>query len=383
MRKRLLIEGWRQVPHSYGLVAQAHCLCLLERDDVELRFLDLPYFLASWQRTSGLSSPEQEHALMSIREPEATFVPDATFRLWPERPNFSAPDAGRKFVFATAEYRVLLDEYVNGYRSAGDVPDSVDVITPSQWSAHAFTRFGMAPERVHILPHGIDPRIYCRDETSRAATRQHLAIGDDFLFMSVGAMTWNKGLDVLLAAFSRVLEKRPSTRLLLKGVDALYPSKSYVQEVVGDLPAPARNAVARRLIYVGGTFSMARMGDILRAADCYVSPYRAEGFNLPVLEAAACGVPVLCTAGGPTDEFTDPASTLRIRSTPGVRPLTATQTGDFLVPDVDHLVDLMLYVADDPPKARELGAQAALHTHRHFTWDKVTDRLVTHLFPVH
>ena len=261
--------------------------------------------------------------------------------------------------------------------------DSVDVITPSQWSQHAFTRFGIAPERIHVVPHGVDPQIHRPDETSRAATRQRLAIGDDFLFMSVGAMTWNKGLDVLLSAFSRVLEKRPATRLLLKGVDALYPSKSYVREVLGDLPASARNAVARQLIYIGGTFSTARMGDLLRAADCYVSPYRAEGFNLPVLEAAACGVPVLCTAGGPTDEFADPASTLRIRSTLGVRPLTATQSGDFLVPDVDHLVDLMLSVADDPPKARELGARAAAHTHQHFTWDKVTDRLVAHLFPAH
>ena len=42
-RKRLLVEGWRFIPHSYALVAQAHCLSLLRRNDVELRFRDLPF----------------------------------------------------------------------------------------------------------------------------------------------------------------------------------------------------------------------------------------------------------------------------------------------------------------------------------------------------
>ena len=46
------------------------------------------------------------------------------------------------------------------------------------------------------------------------------------------------------------------------------------------------------MIYTGGTYSCDKMADLYRAADVYAAPYRAEGFNLPVLEAAACGVPV-------------------------------------------------------------------------------------------
>ena len=38
-------------------------------------------------------------------------------------------------------------------------------------------------------------------------------------------------------------------------------------------------------------------------ADAYVTPYRAEGFNLPALEAQTCGTPVIATHGGATDDF--------------------------------------------------------------------------------
>ncbi len=131
-----------------------------------------------------------------------------------------------------------------------------------------------------------------------------MRVEDNFVYLSVGAMTWNKGLDILLAAFARVIETEPDARLFLKGADGLYPSKSFVREVLDDLPAKARQAVAERLIYEGRTLSEQGMAHLFRTADCYVAPYRAEGFNLPVLEAMACGVAVVCTAGGPTDEFT-------------------------------------------------------------------------------
>ena len=118
----------------------------------------------------------------------------------------------------------------------------------------------------------------------------------------------------------------------------------------------------------------------MRAADCYVAPYFAEGFNMPVLECAACGTPVVCTAGGPTDEFTDPSSTWRIRSTPVGARLHAGLIGDALKPDLEHLIELMRTAIGDRANARRMGAAAAAHVARSYTWDLVTDRLVAELF---
>ncbi|HEX8013252.1 MAG TPA: glycosyltransferase family 4 protein [Casimicrobiaceae bacterium] len=380
-RRRLVVEGWRFLPHSYALVAQAHCLCIARRPEVDLRFADLPRYSEAWRPARGIFSPAEERTLAEIRAPEASLFPEATFTLRPERPDFSAPRSGRRFAFATAEYRVLTAENAGGLRSAAEVPDSVDVVTPSRWTALAFERFGFPPERVHVVPHGIDPALFRPDAASRQATREAIGAGDAFVFASVGAMTWNKGLDILLAAFARVAETEPDVRLLLKGADALYPSREFVGEVLGDLPARARETVVSKLIYEGRTFSLPAMAGLMRAADCYVSPYRAEGFNMPVLEALACGVPVLCTAGGPTDEFTDPALTPRIRSVPGVRRLSNKETGDALEPDVEHLVELMRGAVREREAVRQAGLRAALQVAKEFTWEAVTDRLLERLLP--
>jgi glycosyltransferase involved in cell wall biosynthesis len=195
--------------------------------------------------------------------------------------------------------------------------DTIDIITPSRWCALAYERFGLAPERIHVVPHGVDRDVLRADVGRRAAARVALEIEDhEQVFLSVGAMTPNKGIDLLFAAFARLAARRPGVRLVLKGADDLFPSRDMVKAALNELPPGEREIVLRRMIYTGSTYSSRKMADLYRAADVYVAPYRAEGFNLPVLEAAACGVPVICTSGGPTDEFTDASFCGRIRSTP-------------------------------------------------------------------
>ena len=131
-----------------------------------------------------------------------------------------------------------------------------------------------------------------------------------------------------------------------------------------------------RLIYLGERSRHKWMAELLRAADFYVAPYLAEGFNLPVLEAAACGAPAICTAGGPTDDFTEPSFAWRIRSQlAGVR-LRSGQIGECLKPDEEHLRELRRQAVRERSRARAIGAVGAAHAARDYTWDRVTERLL-------
>ena len=179
----------------------------------------------------------------------------------------------------------------------------------------------------------------------------------------------------------KVAATDPDVRLVLKGTDALYQSQDYVRKDLDRLPAAARELVIRRLIYNGNTFSARTMGDFLRAADCYVSPYRAEGFNMPVLEASACGVPVICTSGGPTDEFTAPSFARRIDSRPSRIQLDVAHPGDYLEPDLPHLTELMRAAARNRDDTQAHGPVAAGHASARYTWDAVTDLLLDALTP--
>lgn len=379
MQKRLLIEGWRFIPHSYALVAQSHSLCVLRRGDIDLRFRDLPYYYPGWRRTRNVFPLADEQLLHEIRSADHAYAPHVTLRICAGALDVSTAVTGKKVVFTTPEFRILTQEHLAGLNSPAEIPDSVDFLTPSRWAALAFERFGISQDRVHVVPHGIDPTILYPDLAARLRSRRSLGTENAFVFMSVGAMTRNKGMDLLLRAFARVAETESDVRLVLKGADALYESKEFLRQQLADLPTSAREVVADRLIYNGNTFSARTMGDFLRAADCYVSPYRAEAFNMPVLEAAGCGVPVICTSGGATDEFTDQSFARRIESRLMGTSLDVAQPGDYLEPNLDHLTSLMLAAVRNREDTWALGAIGAQHVLQHYTWSAVTDVLLEHL----
>jgi glycosyltransferase involved in cell wall biosynthesis len=378
LSRSLLVQGWRFIHHSYALVAQAHCLSLLRRGDIELRFEDLPFHSPAWRSSRGILDADDERLLSEIPGPGPDFDPDVTLRF---KVDLAPPSSGRKFVFDTPEFRVLRPGITRGFRSGTDVSDRVHVITPSHWTAEAYLRFGIAPERVHVVPHGVDPRVMHPDAARRADMRKQLGVADAFAFISVGAMTPNKGIGLLLQAFARVLDAGADARLVLKGADDLYASGDLVRKALDALPTADREAVASRMIYLGDRRSARAMADLLRAADFYVAPYFAEGFNLPVLEAAGCGVPVICTGGGSTDDFTEPSFAWRIRSRPVRARFSAHQIGEALQPDLDHLVELMRRAIREPDEARCMGVAGAAHVASNYSWDRVTDRLVEVLFP--
>ena len=65
----------------------------------------------------------------------------------------------------------------------------------------------------------------------------------------------------------------------------------------------AASGALPRVHYVEDELTRDELAALYRACDVLVHPYRGEGFAMPVLEAMACGLPVVVTAGGPTDEF--------------------------------------------------------------------------------
>ena len=139
-----------------------------------------------------------------------------------------------------------------------------------------------------------------------------------------------------------MLEQGNQATLVLKGLDRLYASRQLIERLASNMPAARRELVLQHLVYVGRSLSMAEIAGLHNAADCYVSPYHAEGFNMPVLEAAASGLPLIVTDGGPTDEFTDPGFCLRISS----RRVTRTAM-TVLDPSFEHLVELMSAMVED------------------------------------
>ena len=384
MARDILVSGWRFIPHSYAVVSQSLCLEFMRRaPGLRLYFEDAPYHNATWQPVAGMFGAEADAALRSIPPLPADRTADAEIRLSFPLDLLRAGRGARTTVFGTTETLCVPRVNVAGGLSVVDAQRQNDfmILTCSDWSGRGFVRSGVPAARVAVLPLGFDPEVF-RPATpaQRASMRSELGFAPgDFVFCHAGAMTGYKGLRFLLPAFARLARVRPNARLLLKGMDALYASQKNFEKQFSKLDPQSAQAAASRLRYTGAQLSFADMARIYQAADCYVAPYMAEGFNLPVLEAAACGLPVICTSGGSTDDFVSDEFALRIASE--LRPLPVEDAPEAmgLQPDAEHLLHLMLRVVDDAGFRVSAGAAGPKYVAR-YTWARIADRLLPFLF---
>lgn len=379
--RALVVEGWRFLSHSYAVVNQFQLLAMRQTPGLRLFHRDLPLYLDHWRPVRGLLPQAGEEALASIPPPPTGAV-QALYRIgfpYDLRP----ANAERTVVYGTSELLWVDASMLAGPGSLARqmAGSETRIVTPSQWSRKGFVRSGAPEERVAVVPHGVDPALHRPlPEAERQALRQKLDWDPHFVFLSVGTMKGNKGVHLMLKALAAVAEKYPDVRLALKGSDALYDSGRLVTEMADTLTRQERETVLDRIFYLGEPLSFSAMARLYQAADVYLSPYLAEGFNLPVLEAAACGLPVICTQGGPTDDFAHERYFLGIESRLARKQISETQTNLFLVPDADHLVVRMMQAVEDDALRSQARQELPAWVHQRFSWAAVTRQLLNVLF---
>ena len=371
----LAVEGWREINHSYALVNQYHLLELLRAPEVALYHQDLPLYGKGWsveRNAAGFPDAQRSKIRSSPPPPEAGV--DAIYRIaFPYR--VYRGNAERVFVFLTSENHRVEPDDVSSVPGRSERCRSAEAVfvTPSSWSREGLLQSGFRDPVV--VPHGVDAAVFHpSSENERREQRAALGVADDeFLFLNVSAMTLNKGIDLLLLAFSMLRQKRRNAVLVLKDQSNLYgtTASGLVEDLARQLPHLLTSEVLGSIRKISGNLDLAQLRSLYGAADAYVSPYRAEGFNLPPLEAAACGTPVILTKGGASDDYFDSSFALQVESARK----SSDQLGTYLEPSVDHLVDrmeaLMLNRAPelDAAKGREWVTEK-------FSWRSAVRQLV-------
>ncbi len=275
------------------------------------------------------------------------------------------PNARRIVQILPWEYGALPAAWVAGLRAGA----ADEVWTPSTYNRRLFLEAGVAPERVAVVPNGIDP---ARFSATRAVAPYPLKSAKRWKFLYLGGMLPRKGVDVLLAAYRRAFTRSDDVVLVLKllGTRTFYP----LADGGASLRAFAEDSDAPEIEIIDEDVSDEDVVRLYRSCDALAFPYRGEGFGLPMLEAMACGLPVIATAGGAADDFLDDEVAYRIPSER--RPLRAEQRGEaltapgwWLEPDPAALAAILQHVAAHPDEARARGALGAQRARDHWTWD--------------
>ncbi len=209
--------------------------------------------------------------------------------------------------------------------------------------------WGARPEQVRVLNPGVDTQKF-RPAALDAAARARLGWGARPVVLTVGRLQKRKGHDVMIRALDRVRRELPDVLYAVLGAGE---EEGPLRELVGGLGLN------------GHVQFLGECGDdglvtAYQQCDLFVLPNRQvgrdiEGFGMVLLEAQACGKPVLAGASGGTAETMKIPDTGRVLSCDGP---------DELAPAVAELLT-------DPDRRARMGRAARAWAVERFDWSSL------------
>lgn len=312
--------------------------------------------------TSALSA---RHSLQITRVSQnKSAVPpktDVTVRHeWP--PKWNKPATGAWVLIQPWEFGVLPQDWVKKLHFVDEI------WAPTEYVRRVYVESGIQPSKVKIVPNGIDPEKFRPDLTPLP-----LATRKKFKFLFVGGTIHRKGPDVLLKSYLESFTAADDVCLVIKdfGGRSFYQGQTMEQQIAAFRQRPN----APEILYLTDDLKSQDMPRLYVACQCLVHPYRGEGFGLPVLEAMACGLAVVVTGGGATDDFATDEYAWRL---PALRQSIGAQLGDIkllrngwlLEPVQTALSERLRWIAANPEEARTRGRAASDYVRREWTWER-------------
>ncbi|MBX5465158.1 MAG: glycosyltransferase [Clostridia bacterium] len=236
------------------------------------------------------------------------------------------------------------------------------LVVPSQAVREMYEVSGVAPEKMAVVPLGVDPSVY-----NPWGPKAELPGARSRVLLFVGGLIPRKGVDVLLKAYAAAFTRKDDVTLVLKTTSTRVYDEREMRRRVAELQDRAN---APHVMLLETDLNEPSMAALYRASHLVVSPYRGEGFNLPVLEAMASGTLVLVSDTAPTAEF---ASHRTVVPIPGRRiyaraPYSPKPAWHF-EPDVEALAELLReWVNADGERVARRTAQAVATAHIYHTW---------------
>ncbi len=177
------------------------------------------------------------------------------------------------------------------------------VITVSRHSARDLEElYGLPPDRIAVIPNGVSEEFRpARSPAALTALSRRLGLPDAKFILFVGGADPRKNHSALLEAYARRRGLLAAYVLVMVG-DAVHR--------FGSIPETAgRLGIQEQVICTGG-LSISDLQTLYAHAAVFVFPSRYEGFGMPVLEAMACGTPVITSTASALPEVAGDAAVL-------------------------------------------------------------------------
>lgn len=208
--------------------------------------------------------------------------------------------------------------------------------------ARACARLGASKEKLFVNYNGIDLQKFKPLEKEKSSGK--------FTMISVGSMMWRKGLHYQLHVMKKLCDEGRDVELFWIGEGPDREGLQYTAHLLG---------IADRITFIGKVQSDQLPG-WLTQADLYLSTSVAEGLANSVVEAIACGLPVLAFA------------------CEGMEEAVRQRNNGFILPvgDVQGMVDNIIYLIDNSNERMKMGFSSRQHAVENFDANRWVSRMV-------
>lgn len=182
----------------------------------------------------------------------------------------------------------LLESYTKWFYSKTD-----EIKVPTNTYLSILKSRGFPSEKLSVFKRGIADVFLPDNQAHDGSSHNKLSTKNGFTFLYAGRISRDKGLDFLFDVYERITDLRPDTKLLIVG-DGPYLCELKMR--------PVRSGN----VYFTGRVDHARLAEIYRKSHVFLFPSTTDTFGRVVLEAQACGLPVVVSdAGGPCELVLD------------------------------------------------------------------------------
>ena len=226
--------------------------------------------------------------------------------------------------------------------------DASKVIAVTKTEAEQYESMSVSEDKIEIIPNGIDLSEF-ENLPKRGEFRGKNSLNDSQkIILYLGRLNKIKGLDLLARAFAGLSRDLDNARLVVVGPDDGYLST--LGKIIEELK------IKDKVLFTGPLYGKDRLGAYVDA-DVYVLSSIYEIFGVTVLEAYACGTPVIVT-----DRC-------------GIAEWVGNNAGYVVQHDQEQLQHALLHILGDIKMRREFGEKGKLLVRERFNWEKIADQV--------
>ena len=225
--------------------------------------------------------------------------------------------------------------------------ESSEVIVNSNYMKNEVQRlFGLPYDKINVIPNGVNLQLFSNVNIDYDFRRQY-AMDNEKIILYVGRLVYEKGIQNLIAAMPKVLDRYHDSKLIICGRGGM----------IDELREQVKYLGIENKVYFAGYCDSKKMQKMYKCADVAVFPSTYEPFGIVAIESMLSGTPTIVSDVGGLNEIIEHGVT-------GMKSYAG---------NANSIADAVLALLFDPKLCANISQNASKKVKENYNWSKITD----------